>query len=117
MVGCTDAISACGPVNEHQVESPVDVKTAIANAKQWLVNVMQEEGVANVGLEEVEFDEEHGLWLITLGFSRPWNSVKNAFTAISGDPAASQSYRVFAVRDPDGVVVSMKRRERRETVD
>ena len=71
MVGCTDAISACAPVNEHQVESSVDVKTAVANAKQWLVNVMQEEGVANVGLEEVEFDEEHGLWLITLGFPRP----------------------------------------------
>jgi hypothetical protein len=114
MVGCTDAISAYGPVNEHQVESPVDVKTAVANAKQWLVNVMQEEGIANVGLEEVEFDEERGLWLITLGFSRPWNSVKNAFTAISGDPAASRAYRVIAVKEPDGEVVSMKRRE---TVD
>ena len=95
----------------------MDVKTAVAKAKQWLVNVMQEEGVANVGLEEVEFDEGHGLWLITLGFSRPWNSVKNAFTAISGDAAATRSYRVIAVRDHDGEVVSMKRRERQEAID
>jgi hypothetical protein len=102
------------PLTNIRWRAPWTVKTAVANAKQWLVNVMQEEEVANVGLEEVEFDDEHGLWLITLGFSRPWNSVKNAFTAISGDPAASRSYRVIAVRDPDGVVVSMKRRE---TVD
>jgi len=92
----------------------VDVKTAVGNAKQWLANVLQEEGVTNVGLEEVEFDEEHGLWLITLGFSRPWNSVKNAFTAISGEPAARRAYRVIAVKEADGEVVSMKRHE---TVD
>jgi len=88
----------------------VDVKTAVGSAKQWLTNVMQEEGVANVGLEEVEFDDEHGVWLITLGFSRPWNSVKNAFTAISGEPAPRRAYRVIAVKEPNGEIVSMTRR-------
>lgn len=89
----------------------MDVKTAVGTAKQWLANVMQEEGVSNVGLEEVEFDREHGIWLITLGFSRPWNSVKNAFTAISGDPAPRRAYRVISVKEPTGEILSMKRRE------
>ena len=88
----------------------MDVKTAVGNAKQWLASVLQEEGVSNVGLEEVEFDQEHDMWLITLGFSRPWNSVRNAFTAISGEPAPKRAYRIIAVKEPNGEIVSMKRR-------
>jgi hypothetical protein len=88
----------------------VDVKTAVGNAKQWLASVLQEEGVSNVGLEEVEFDQEHDMWLITLGFSRPWNSVRNAFTAISGEPAPKRAYRIIAVKEPNGEIISMKRR-------
>jgi len=48
--------------------------------------------------------------LITLGFSRPWNSVRNAFTAISGEPAPRRAYRVIAVKEPNGEIVSMTRR-------
>jgi hypothetical protein len=92
-------------------ERTMDVKTAVGTAKQWLANVLTDEGISNVGLEEVEFDEQHGVWLITLGFSRPWNAVQNAFTAISGEPAARRAYRVIAVKEPDGEVVSMKRRQ------
>jgi hypothetical protein len=93
------------------VEGSVEVKEAVGNAKQWLANVLQDEGVTNLGLEEVEFDEEHGLWLITLGFSRPWNSMRDAFTALSGEPVGRRAYRVLVVREPDGQVISMKRRE------
>ena len=95
----------------------MDVKAAVGTAKKWLGTVLNDEGIMNVGLEEVEFDENQGLWLITLGFSRPWNSVRNAFTALSGDPAAKRSYRVISVKDSNGEVVSMKRREVREPVD
>jgi hypothetical protein len=89
----------------------VNVKAAVDNAKRWLFDVLQDEEVSNVGLEEVEFDQEHGIWLITLGFSRPWNTVKNAFTQISGEPAARRAYRIIAVKEPNGEVVSMKRRQ------
>lgn len=88
----------------------MDVKAAVASAKQWLADTLQDESISNVGLEEVRFDEEKRLWLITLGFSRPWNSIKNAFTTISGEPAARRIYRIIAVRDLDGQVVSMTRR-------
>jgi hypothetical protein len=93
------------------MERSVDVKAAVGHAKQWIADVLKDEAISNVGLEEVEFDDRQGLWLITLGFSRPWNSVKNAFTAISGEPAARRSYRIIAVKDADGTVAYMKRRE------
>jgi hypothetical protein len=89
----------------------VQVKEAVAKAKAWLIDVLHEEGVQNIGLEEVEFDESENAWLITLGFSRPWNSVRNAYTAISGEPAAKRSYRVIVVKDQTGDVRAMKRRE------
>lgn len=92
----------------------MEVREAVGNAKQWLANVLQDEGITNVGLEEVEFDEQHGVWLITLGFSRPWNTVstvRDAFATLSGEPLGRRAYRVLAVREPDGQVISMKRRE------
>ena len=93
----------------------MDVRTAVAKAKEWLAEVMEEEGITNVGLEEVEFDRDHNVWQITLGFSRPWNSVRNAFTAISGEPVPRRSFRVITVKEPNGEVISMARR--RETDD
>jgi hypothetical protein len=89
----------------------MEVGAAVVNAKRWLSDVLRDEGISNVGLEEVEFDEQHHAWLITLGFSRPWNSVRNAYTAISGEPASRRAYRILTVNDQDGSVVSMKRRQ------
>jgi hypothetical protein len=87
----------------------MDVKKAVTIAKTWLLDVLSEEGITNVGLEEVEFDEDKGEWLITIGFSRPWNTTRNAFTAISGEPATRRAYRVITVREPNGTVTSMTR--------
>ena len=89
----------------------MEVKAVVGAAKRWLTDVLKDEGITNIGLEEVEFDEQQNAWRITLGFSRPWNSVRNALTAISGEPAAKRSYRVILVRDANGEIISMKQRE------
>lgn len=88
----------------------MEVKEAVHTAKGWLANVMSDEDIINVGLEEVKFDEEKNMWLVTLGFSRPWNSVRNALTAISGEPATKRVYRVISV-DDKGLVHGMERRQ------
>lgn len=88
----------------------MDVKEAVSRAKSWVVDVLGPEGISNVGLEEVDFDEDTGEWEITIGFSRPWNTTKNAFTAISGEPAVRRAYRVITVAEPNGTVKSMKRK-------
>jgi len=58
----------------------MDVKEAVKRAKQYVAELYEEEGLVNLGLEEIEFDEKAGLWRVTLGFSRPWNTLRNALT-------------------------------------
>ncbi|MGA2409991.1 MAG: hypothetical protein ABSG46_06315 [Candidatus Binataceae bacterium] len=95
--------------DRKMVLTHLNVKEAVKIAKDWVVAVLAEEGVSNVGLEEVNFDDAKQSWLITIGFSRPWNSIRNAFTAISGEPAPSRTYRIISVSDADGKVTSMQK--------
>lgn len=90
----------------------IDVKQAIAAAKAWLTDILADENPINVGLDEIEYDEEANQWKITMGFSRPWNTIaKNALTTISGTQGSPRrSYRVLAVDAKTGDVVSMLRR-------
>lgn len=89
----------------------MEVKNVVRLAKAYLVDLIADENPTNIGLEEVEFDDNQRIWSVTLGFSRPWNSVRSAFTAISGEPAAKRAYRVIEISDNDGTVLSMKRRD------
>jgi len=87
----------------------MDVKEAVTAAKAYVRDLFSEEGIVNLGLEEVAFDDAAGVWDITVGFSRPWNSLKNALTTISGETSAKRVYRVVELRDGDGKVLSVKR--------
>ena len=89
----------------------MNVKEAVSVAKKWLIDVMADEQIMNVGLEEVEFHEQSGLWTVTLGFSRPWNSTKNALLAITGEQTTRRAYRSLTIDDSNGKVIAMKRSE------
>ena len=53
----------------------MDAKKAIAAAKRYVNDVYADEHVTNLGLEEeIEHILAAGNWVITLGFSRPWNT-------------------------------------------
>lgn len=95
----------------------MEVKKAVQEAKAYVADLLDDEGVTNLGLEEVYFDETSGLWNITLGFSRPWNTTRSPITAITGDPAVRRAYRVVKMRDDDGKIISMTKRESNELVD
>jgi hypothetical protein len=62
----------------------MDVKDAVKTAKDWLLDVADKQP-ANLGLEEVEFDDFKGVWNITLGFARPWNWHRNALSPLTGE--------------------------------
>jgi hypothetical protein len=49
----------------------MDVKEAVATAKKYVGELFTQEGITNLGLEEIEFDEQAGEWRVTVGFSRP----------------------------------------------
>jgi len=88
----------------------MDVKDAVKAAKTYVADVFSEENLSNLGLEEVEHDEAKKMWFVTVGFSRPWNTTRNALTAISGDPNPQRAYRIVSLND-NGEVISIKRRD------
>ena len=82
----------------------MDVKQAVATAKQHIAELFAEEEILNLGLEEVEWDELEKSWRITIGFSRPWN--RNVGSVLSGEN--SRSYKIVILNDEDGRVLSVK---------
>jgi hypothetical protein len=46
----------------------MEVKEAVALAKQYVYDVFSGETISNIGLEELEFDDDKDIWSITLGF-------------------------------------------------
>jgi hypothetical protein len=94
--------------------SKIDVKEAVRRAKSFVAQLFKEEGLINLGLEEIEHDDGAGAWKVTLGFSRPWNTQRGPLTDLVGDAAAGRSYKVVTVRDEDGEVTSIKLRDVQE---
>jgi hypothetical protein len=89
------------------------VREAVATAKTHLQELFQEEHVANLGLEEVEFDEDHSEWRITLGFSRPWDREPAGFLAALEQPPrrVARDLKLVRISDNDGKVISIKNHE------
>ncbi len=51
------------------------VGDAVSRAISHVEELYSKEGITNVGLEEVEFDDAAGEWTVTVGFSRPWEQL------------------------------------------
>ncbi|MDE2718004.1 MAG: hypothetical protein OXI33_13480 [Chloroflexota bacterium] len=83
------------------------LKAVAQTARNYVEDLFSEEGIINVGLEEIEFDEQRESWIVTVGFSRPWNQ-KNRLTAALELP--ERSYKVLHIADNDGRVLSLKDR-------
>jgi hypothetical protein len=93
----------------------MEVKEAILIAKRYISEIYAEEHVSNLGLEEVEYEPESENWLVTVAFSRPWNTPRTpADQALEGLGITSgrlkRSYKTLVI-SPDGKVLSMKSRE------
>jgi hypothetical protein len=90
----------------------VNVNEAVSVAKKHVSDLFAEERVTNLGLEEVEFNDSEQAWLITLGFSRPWDEPKNTIAAITQQVAYPRRvFKLVRVKDATGEVLSVKRRE------
>jgi hypothetical protein len=84
----------------------MDVKSAVELAKKHVADLFSNEGLENLGLEEVEYDDARDIWHITIGFSRPWD--RQYIVGLS--TGARRSYKVVTI-DKDGKVLSVKNRE------
>lgn len=91
----------------------MDVNEAVNLAKLRVAELFAVEGVSNIGLEEVEFDELNNTWSITIGFSRDWDRQPvSALNAISGlQQRPTRTYKDIRISDLDGKVISIKNHE------
>ncbi len=83
----------------------MDAKQAVSRAREYLVELFDDEGISEVGLEEVDFDGMQNEWKITLGFSRPWDQKTRLETALGH--TSPRSYKVIRIHDPDGQIRSL----------
>ena len=83
----------------------MDVKEATRRAKTYVADLFADEKVFNIGLEEVEFDENQHTWSVTIGFSRRWDR-KSSLTAALGESPA-RTYKIVHIADADGRVLSL----------
>ena len=87
----------------------MDVKAVAQRAKTYVADLFDDEEISNVGLEEVEFDDSLDKWIVTIGFSRPWDH-KNSLNLALGEGRHGRSYKVLHIADTDGRVLSLKDR-------
>ena len=93
----------------------MDVKEAAKLAKEYVADLFVEEGIGNVGLEEIELKPgpDGRFWVVTVGFSRPWD--QGGLAAITlGQRSLRRSYKVLRIDDDNGNVESVKDRILRE---
>ena len=93
----------------------LDVKYAVKKAKSYVIDLFEEESIRDLGLEEVEYDGDEQTWLITLGFSRPWdtpkvNSLAAALTGVENveSKPKRRAYKIIKINDSSGEVLSIK---------
>jgi hypothetical protein len=84
----------------------MDVREAVALAKQYVGEVFANEPISDLGLEEVEFDDSSGTWLITIGFRRQWQ-----VGGLGPFIERKREYKVVRISDPDKKMISVKNRE------
>jgi len=98
----------------------MDTLEAIAAAKKYLNEVYAEERIAGVTLEEVQHAPPDDHWVITLGFSRPWDTprtrVQEVLENLDALTPLRRALKIITLTN-DGTVLSMKNAPRTESVE
>jgi hypothetical protein len=96
----------------RNAEQPMNVKQAVTTAKQHILDLFADENLANLGLEEVEFDDQASEWRVTIGFSRPWDEPpRSPLAALANAAALRRTYKVVRISDSTSHVLSVKTHE------
>ena len=84
----------------------MNVKEAVQAANRYITELFADEGVQDLGLEEVVFHESTQVWKITMGFSRPWE--RQGLAALGQN--RNRSFKVVEINDDTGEIVGMTHR-------
>ena len=90
----------------------MNMKEAARTAKEYVADLYAGEGITDVGLEEIEFDDRSNDWVVTIGFARPWDQkVNNLAATLERKQVPARSYKVVRIDDDDdGRITSLKDR-------
>ena len=86
---------------------------AVQAAKDHILELFEDEKIARVGLEELEFRAEDAVWAVTIGFDRLWQSdspVQLGNVLLPPPSKTDRTYKTVCLRD-DGTVISLKHRD------
>jgi hypothetical protein len=89
----------------------MDVKDAVFAAKDYVIKVFADEGIRDVGLEAVEFDEARNEWRVTIGFSRAWENPAGPLQAFTDIPRR-RVYKVVHISENDKKPTAIRPYER-----
>ena len=78
------------------------VKEAVQKAKEYITEMFENEDVRLIGLEEVVFDRQKGVWKVTIGFARTTGAMSAVFS--------NRVFKVVHIENSTGEVVSMTHR-------
>ena len=87
----------------------MDVKEAAKLAKDYVADLFAEEGIGNLGLEEIELVADGHYWVVTVGFSRPPDQGGLA-TITLGQRGLRRSFKVLRIDNQSRTVDSIKDR-------
>jgi hypothetical protein len=102
----------------------MEVKDAVKLAKAYVADIFEDENIREIGLEETEFVDDKGLWLITVGFRRPFRrsesekrgtplvDLSRALGGFSTGPTVYEErwYKVVEIDNVSGSINSMRDR-------
>lgn len=89
----------------------MNVKEIAQKAVLHVADLFESEGITNIGLEEVTFDESADEWLVTVGFSRPWDYPKPIIAGLGSSLHPNRVYKILRIRSTTGEVLSVKNRQ------
>lgn len=86
----------------------MDAKEAITAAKAYVAEVFASDGARNIGLEELRFDDRRSLWLVTVGFTRPWEGPQGLSRWISEAQPVPRTFKTVEIEDEGGKILGVR---------
>ncbi len=81
---------------------------AVRKAKEHILELFNDESIAQVGLEELAFKDVEDVWEVTIGFQRLWKPVSPPLLNI-GSHSSRRTYKTVCMRN-NGEVISVRHR-------
>jgi hypothetical protein len=87
----------------------MSAQQAIDVAKQYVHLLFAGEGIYNVGLEELQYDDVRNIWNVTIGFSRAWDAAGQSPLAktMSGD-RPNRTFKTVEISNDSHQVLGLK---------